>query len=105
VSLCRRRRSESDRYNWPRIDNHEGAAVWISPQAVTDSIAVQCRSPRPPHSAKFNSPWDHPGAVRSVGAQEAGCRGIVAPVHSSFRRQLDFNRAMKREIARSAPLL
>ncbi len=41
--------------------DHEGAAIWVSPQTVTNSMAGQDEHaysldhPQPPHSAKFNS--------------------------------------------------
>src|SRR5436309_9094056 len=44
----------------------EGAAIWVSPQTVTNSMAGQDEHaysldhPQPPHSAKFNSRRDNP---------------------------------------------
>jgi len=46
--------------------DHEGAAIWVSPQTVTNSMAGQDEHaysldhPQPPHSAKFNSRRDNP---------------------------------------------
>src|SRR3989442_5174198 len=48
--------------------DHEGAALWVSPQTVTNSMAGQDEHaysldhPQPPHSAKFNSRRDNSGA-------------------------------------------
>jgi len=45
--------------------DHEGAAIWVSPQTVTNSMAGQDEHaysldhPQPPHSAKFNSRRDN----------------------------------------------
>ena len=52
--------------------DHEGAAIWVSPQTVTNSMAGQDEHaysldhPQPPHSAKFNSRRDNPPQAAPV---------------------------------------
>ena len=66
MSPFRRRRSESDRHTWLRIDGSRGGRYLGIPPTVTNSMAGQDEHaysldhPQPPHSAKFNSRRDNP---------------------------------------------
>jgi hypothetical protein len=82
VSRFRRRRSESDRHIWLRIDDHEGGRCLATPRTVMNSMAGQEENAysldhrsRRYSVLKFNRDRDIPAGGESMSFDPGACSG------------------------------